>query len=447
LLAILDWADAHSDLKWMFFQKDYYGDVLMIERRIFLKQTALSVAMSGLSLNLCQSNETTTSELIDTIEKSIIWPGRTTGKTWFHPRACMVPEKIGPVALMTCQSISGSDVFSQVFWSRSEDNGTSWTTPEPIECLGRLTLENGIEEGVCDVVPDYHLTTNTVLAIGHNVYYKNNILTQAYENRYPVYTVGDAFGNWSIRKKLEWDHPETSGIYTCGCAQRITLEDGTILLPLSFGPKERADRKVCSVLCSFNGKELTVIRAGNELELSVKRGLLEPTLAHFDNRYYMTIRAEDGHGYVSASDDGLHWEAKQPWHWDDGNPITMSTTQQRWITHSHGLYLVYTRKSEHNINVMRWRAPLYISEVDTEKRCLIRASERVVFPLIGDGVHHAEHVARMGNFHTVNASQKESWITVGETLPNDGWKGNTLLGRVRWSRNNELVKRSPRKNG
>ncbi|MEZ6039608.1 MAG: hypothetical protein R3C20_03830 [Planctomycetaceae bacterium] len=37
----------------------------------------------------------------------------------------------------------------------------------------------------------------------------------------------------------------------------------------------------------------------------------------------------------------------------------MSTiTQQHWLTHSDGLYLVYTRKDESNINVIRWRSPL-----------------------------------------------------------------------------------------
>jgi hypothetical protein len=88
---------------------------------------------------------------------------------------------------------------------------------------------------------------------------------------------------------------------------------------------------------------------------------------------------------------------------------------------------------------MRWRAPLYVAQVDTEKLCLIRDSEKVVFPLIGDGINDPDHVARMGNFHVVNASRNESWVTVGETLPHKGWKGNTLLGRISWSRANELV--------
>ncbi len=409
-----------------------------IDRRSFLKLTTLGTVASTIGLYSLDGSKMFASELIDRIESFIIWPGRTKGKTWFHPRICMIPTGENPIALMTCQGITGSDVFSQVYWSRSIDNGESWIDPQPIASLGREKLLNSIEEGTCDVVPDYHPKSNSILAIGHNVYYKNDVLTQPYENRYPVYTVGDGSGNWAKRKKLEWDHPETSGIYTCGCAQRITFENGDILLPLSFGPKDRKDRKACTVLCSFDGKDLHIFKSGNELELNVKRGLLEPTLAQFNKRFFMTIRAEDGHGYVSVSNDGLIWDKKRTWCWEDGESLTMSTTQQRWITHSQGLFLVYTRKSENNINVMRWRAPLYIAQVDTNKLCLIRESEKVVFPLLGDGINDPDHVARMGNFHTTNASQGESWVSVGETLPHDSWKGNTLLGRIFWNRNNEL---------
>ena len=437
---ILDYLEPKEDMEENYkkeLRKLTMNQFNSITRRNFLKLAFLSSVMPA--SGFCTASRDHTAKLIEKIESSIIWPGRIKGKTWFHPRACRIPASGDPVILMTCQSITGSDVFGQVYWSRSADNGKSWTQPQPIISLGRRQLSENIEEGVCDVVPDFHSRSNSVLAIGHNVYYKDNVLTQPYENRYPMYVVGDANGNWSDRKKLEWDNPERSGIYTCGCAQRITFDNGNILLPLSFGPKERKDRKVCTVLCSFNGNELNIIKSGNVLELKVKRGLLEPSLALIKNRFFMTIRAEDGFGYVSVSDDGLLWEKKQRWCWDDGEPLTMSTTQQRWISHSQGLFLVYTRKSANNINVMRWRAPLYIAEVDTDKLFLIRESEQLVFPLIGDGIYDPDHVARMGNFHTVNASRRETWVTVGETLPLEDWKGNTLLGRIYWNQNNELV--------
>jgi hypothetical protein len=153
----------------------------------------------------------------------------------------------------------------------------------------------------------------------------------------------------------------------------------------------------------------------------------------------MTIRAEDGQGYVSTSEDGLHWAEQQPWCWRDGKPVGMSTTQQRWLIHSNGLFLVYTRRAEGNLNVFRWRAPLYLSQVDRRTLRLIRESERVVFPLIGDGVNDPDHVARMGNFHVVNASSAESWVTAAEALPSEGWSGDTLLARISWSVPNRLA--------
>jgi hypothetical protein len=251
--------------------------------------------------------------------------------------------------------------------------------------------------------------------------------------------VRSADGRWSERRRLKWDDPRATAIYTCGCAQRVTREDGKLVIPLSFGPLGRADRAVGSVLCSYDGKEVNILRTGNALRLPAKRGLLEPSLAQLEGRFYMTIRAEDGHGYVSVSEDGLTWAEKCPWTWDDGTEVVMSTTQQRWLAHSDGLYLVYTRRAAENVNVMRWRAPLYVARVDLPSLCLIRESEQVVLPLIGDGVHDADHVARMGNFHVTNVSAYESWVTVGETLPNDGWKGDTLLARVRWGRPNHLI--------
>jgi hypothetical protein len=142
---------------------------------------------------------------------------------------------------------------------------------------------------------------------------------------------------------------------------------------------------------------------------------------------------------VTVSDDGLQWQPAQPWAWDDGEPLAMSTTQQRWLVHSEALYLVYTRKAADNVNVVRWRAPLFMARLDREKLRLVRASEHVVFPLIGDGVGDPRHVALMGNFHTVAAGPHESWVTVGENRPNDGWAGDTLLARVQWNRPNRLA--------
>ncbi|MCK5737917.1 exo-alpha-sialidase, partial [bacterium] len=372
--------------------------------------------------------------------RHILWDARENGVSWFHPRAGVVPGSRESEVVMTLQSVSGSDYFGPVHATRSVDNGQSWTDPERIAALGRIELPGGLQEGVCDVVPEYHAKTNTVLAIGHNVYYKDGKLTLPDRMRHPTYVVRDRNGHWGERWKLAWDDPRGSAMYTSGCAQRIHLENGDILLPLSFNPLDHTDRMVGSVRCEFNGSRLEISETGNALELKVDRGLLEPSLVKFKNLFYMTIRAEDDRGYFSVSADGLQWDDLRPWCWDDGTPLTMSTTQQHWLAHSDAVFLVYTRKSEINPDVVRWRAPLYAARFDTDRGCLIRETEQVIQPLVGDGIHAPKQVPLLGNFHVTAISETESWVTVGENMGIAGWlPGKTWLTRLFWETPNSLA--------
>ncbi len=383
------------------------------------------------------------SRLIDAIEQQTLW-SNLDGKslTWFHPRACMVPRADqAPLALMTLQEIAGSDYFGPVHWTSSADAGRTWTPPAPIAALGRFPVDGheGLQQGVCDVVPEYHAVTNTVLALGHIVFYRGKHFDSKEQlARYPLYAVRQADGTWSDRKRLVWDDPRGSFIYSNNCGQRVVLPNGDILLAFTFGSGNAA-RSVAGVHCKFNGQELTVQEVGPALEHQKGRGLLEPSITRFQDRVYLTIRAEDNRGYVSVSDDGLNYQEKRAWTWDNGEPLTMSTTQQHWLTHSDGLFLVYTRKDASNANVIRWRAPLYVAQVDPEKLVLIRETEQVVHPLVGDGVKQPNDVPLMGNFHVTNVSPQESWVTVGSWLPRHQARGATHLGRIRWSRPNELV--------
>jgi hypothetical protein len=38
-----------------------------------------------------------------------------------------------------------------------------------------------------------------------------------------------------------------------------------------------------------------------------------------------------------------------------------------------------------------------------------------------------------------NAAPDESWVTVGESMPNNNWRGDTLLARIRWEKPNAFV--------
>ncbi len=384
------------------------------------------------------------SGLIDSISQETIRRNRDgSGVTWFHPRACVVPAKGGqPVILMTMQEIGGSDYFGPVHWTESDDLGKTWTEPRPILSLGRDPVpgHDGLQAGVCDVVPQYHAPTGTVLALGHVVFYRGTRFSRGDQlARYPVYAVRTKDGKWSQRRILEWDDPRGAYIYSNNCGQRVVMPDGDIMMAFTFGPRAEK-RMVAGVRCSFDGARLAVKEVGPALSNPVGRGLLEPSVTLFRKRFYMTIRAEDGHGYVAVSDDGVRYGRMKAWAWEDGTPIEMSTTQQHWLTHSDGLFLVYTRKDETNVNVIRWRSPLWVAQVDPERLCLVRDTERVVLPLVGDGVKHPDKVALMGNFHVTNVGPYESWVTVGEWLPRGGARGDLLLARIRWSKPNRLTR-------
>lgn len=402
-------------------------------RREFIQQMAAGF-LAGSAMAMPNG-----SGLIASIEKLTLKRGRDgSGPSWFHPRPCLVPGNTGPIVFMTMQEIRGSDFFLPVHWMESRDLGRTWSLPQPVPALGRVPTTDGWgEEGVCDVVPQYHPPTGTVLAMGHNVFYQGPKFDRKQPPRCPVYAVYKA-GRWSQRQRLLWDDPRGAFIYTNNCGQREVLEDGSIALVMSFGAKETS-RSAAGVRCSFDGETLAIRKVGRELKHAAGRGLLEPSLVRYRGKFYVTLRAEDGRGYVAASEDGLDFSEKQPWCWDDGTPLEMSTTQQHWLAHSDALHLVYTRKDACNLKVTRWRAPLFIAQVDLQKLRLMRDTERVVLPLEGDGVNAPADVPLMGNFQTLNVTPNESWVTDGEMLPKQGFKGDLVQGKIRWNKPNLLA--------
>lgn len=351
----------------------------------------------------------------------------------------MIPGKNGPVAFMTLQTIGGSDYFGPVHWMTSADTGHTWSELKPVPSLGRVPLPDGAEEGVCDTVPEYHAKTKSVLALGHSVIYRGPKFSRDQPPRWAVYAVWKD-GTWSERRKLEWDDPRGAYIYTNNCGQRVTMDDGDIHFVMTFTDTKEGSRQAAGVRASFDGRTLSIRKVGKPMRHEKGRGLLEPSLVRYRGRFYATIRAEDDRGYVTTSDDGLDFDEKRPWCWDNGEPLGMSTTQQHWLAHSDALFLVYTRKDASNTKVIRWRSPLWMAQVDTRKLCLIKETERVVLPLVGDGVNDPDKVALMGNFHTTNASPQESWVTVGEWQPKNGAKGDLLLSKIRWNKPNQLAK-------
>jgi len=328
-------------------------------------------------------------------------------KCFFHPA---VSPWIDGTLMMTMQIIRGSDFFGPIEWCFSKDNGNTWSIQENILPLKSRQLEDGLWEGIADVRPFLHRPTQKIIAIGCNTYYSDQTVLHNDKAQYPVYATLSPDGSWSKKHILRGKCFERYSNYRVACTQLIVMPDGDVLIPLYLQENGAANRfSVCSILCSFDGELLKVKSLGNILSFPVNRGFIEPSLAFFDDKFYMTIRAEDDHAYYAVSEDGVNWNEARPWCWDSGEKLKTSSTQQHWLKLNGALYLLYTRKSTENKDVVRWRAPMFISRFDHQNGTLLRDTEQIVFPL----VYHNGLPNLLGNFHVSELPDGNALVTVG----------------------------------
>lgn len=205
----------------------------------------------------------------------------------------------------------------------------------------------------------------------------------------------------------------------------------------AFTTKEGARYSVQSLLARLEGDRLVPIKISNAWSNEKGRGLYEPHIAGFKGRFFMTVRAEDGSGYVMVSeDDGRTWSKPKPWTWDNGEVIPMNQTMTKFATHSDGLMLVYTRIRDDNKAVFRNRSPLHIADIDLETMSLKRSTERIIVPYRpsrGKGLP-------VGNFWVWPISPKETVVTTAE-WPRDGRRenGDIWLAKIVWRNANKLL--------
>jgi hypothetical protein len=335
---------------------------------------------------------------------------------WVHARAGAMPGKDGPTVVMTTQKLqlSGSDIFYAIHSLHSKDLGATWTTPAEQSTFARVPFsfreKKDLEMTVCDFWPKWHKASGKLLGTGHTVVYENNRVMHVRPRATP-YAVYDPDNNtWSEWKTIKLpDEPkfENAG---AGCVQRTDLANGDILLPIYFKALEAPHYTVTVLRCRYDGEEMTYLKHGSELSLPIKRGLYEPSVTQFSDRFFLTMRNDD-HGYVSVSDDGLNYSEPKRWTFDDGSNLGNYNTQQHWVSHSDALFLVYTRRGASNDHVFRHRAPLFIARVDPDKLTIIRDSEQVLVP---------EKGARLGNFGVTEVSPNETWVTVTEWMQAPG---------------------------
>ncbi|HPA17131.1 MAG TPA: exo-alpha-sialidase [Verrucomicrobiae bacterium] len=361
---------------------------------------------------------------------------------WVHPRAGAIPGD-PPSVVLTMQRLllTGSDVFGPLCEMRTDDLGATWSGPiEHGATLGHREEPGGIVVGACDFWPKWHAKSGRLLGIGHTVRYSGNrvIPVRPRETCYSVYD--PRARSWTAWDTLEMGDAKRFYNAGAGCAQRVDLPDGGILLPIYFKSESEKMAKVTVLRCGFDGGRLTMVGQGNVLAVDTDRGLGEPSLTCFRGRYYLTLR-HDKAGYVSTSADGLNFTAPTAWTWDDGSELGNYNTQQHWVTHDDALFLVYTRRGADNDHVFRHRAPLFIARVNPDGPCVLRGTERVLVP---------ERGARLGNFGVTEVNENETWVTVAEWMqtnpPNPydftacmkhGSDNAVFVARIRWKTPNK----------
>ena len=139
---------------------------------------------------------------------------------------------------------------------------------------------------------------------------------------------------------------------TASCSCRSTSEPARRRL---FGHRRRV---------RLRWPTLRYLRHGTELDLADERGLVEPSLVVFAGRYYLTLR-NDARGYVTASDDGLHFGDLKP---GRSTTASISAATTRSSTGS------YTRRPVPGPT--RDAAPTTITSLATGHRCSSRRSTR-----------------------------------------------------------------------
>lgn len=365
------------------------------------------------------------------------------GYCWFHPRAAAMPgygKDGGPAVIVTIQKhLHADDHYSGLCYLRTDDLGKTWTGPTVIPQLAWTKGENNETIAVCDVTPGWLSHTKKLMAIGIKLRYSQKgeqLLDKprSHECAYAVYDPQtDSCSSWKL---LAMPHAEGKFYLVApGCVQWLEKDDGTLLIPAYVRGPDGGTYTATVLHCSFDGQEMKYLTSGDEISIPVGRGLYEPSLTKYGQKYFLTLRSDDA-AYITTSEDGLHFAAPQKWTFDNGEDLGSYNTQAHWLTHSDGLFLCYTRRGANNDHITRNRAPIFVAQVDPVTLQVLRRTESPLLP---------ERGVMLGNFGATAITPGESWVTDSEYIVSDkpdpkGADGTTWLGRIKWSKPNRLVK-------
>lgn len=306
--------------------------------------------------------------------------------------------------------LGGSDVFHDIYVSKSSDGGKTFEEPRVVKTVEYT--ENGIRTIWGFDSLHYHRKSGRWLCFGRTTHYaddKHPIMTRGISHTEPYMVIFDAEAQ-TFGELIPVPLPFES-LSAVPHGQIIEDEGGELHLTFYYTTPDRLRASVMTASYVFDGEKLQLVRTGKPLLSGDDhlRGYCEPSLARLDGKYYLTLRTDE-QGLLSLSDDGYIFSEPQPWRWDDGSLLENYNTQQRWVRFPDGLFLIYTRRDAHNDHVFRHRAPLFMARFDENRLCLIRKSEVILVPEMG---------ARLGNFGVTDVSKTEAWVSVAEWMQCD----------------------------
>jgi hypothetical protein len=426
---------------------------------------AVAAVLAILSWPLCEAWTAEPAAPEFTIQLDTVRSGFDGKTCWVAPRAAAIPPPTAggpPTIVITMQELLlvGSDVFYGVNDMHSTDLGRTWTGPTAYPQLRRRSEPGGAEIVMGDCTPKWHAKTGKVLGIGTSVRYRKNaagIDVKISQNESPARAAYSAYDpqtrTWSAWDMLVMPDDPKFFYATVGSSQRVDLPDGDILMPIHFKTAGESPYHTTVTRCRFDGKKLTYLEHGTELSRPAEPGVVykepggrqtgvfEPSLTLFQGKYYLTMR-NDRAAYVAVSDDGLHYGPVRRWRFDDGEDLGSRNTQQHWVAHSDGLFLVYTRVGANNDHVFRNRAPIFIARVDPEKLVVLRKTEQILVPERGAGLGTA--------FGVCEVSENESWVTTAEWMQGPkgilqpgnqyGSDNSIFAARILWKTPNRTAK-------
>jgi len=357
------------------------------------------------------------------IRTEVVLQGRRNNQCWFAPGLAVVPPPRGeaapPEVHVSAFQLTGNDCGPQ-HWIRTSNLGEWWTPPmESLNLTGIPHEDHFFEKPTVDLF--HHRASDRLIGFGATHFLRDaggqlGFKCESHDwqnechlpNRMACAVWDQERGDFRPWQPVPTP-PELQRFHrTAWPKLQHELADGSVLAAFYLIEE---DGQACYGVAAMRLQvqpdgSVRVLEMGNILRHDVDRGLCEPSICRFRDGFLMTIRHDTG-AYVARSDDGLQYGEIIPWSFDDGEALGNYNTQQHWLVHGESLYLLYNRRHERNNGVFRSRAPLFIAQVDPERLCVVRESERVVFP---------EKRARMGNFNVANVTETEAWVVTGEWI-------------------------------